>query len=29
VAKDLDGFEFTGTPINEALGREQSNGGLS
>jgi DNA replication protein DnaC len=28
LAKDLDGFEFTGTPINEALVRELSNGGF-
>ena len=28
LAKDLDGFEFAGTPINEALVRELSNGGF-
>ena len=28
LAKDLDGFEFEGTPINEALVRELSNGGF-
>ena len=28
LAKDLDGFEFTGTPINEALVRDLSNGGF-
>ena len=27
LAKDLDGFEFAGTPINEALVRELSNSG--
>jgi IstB-like ATP binding protein len=28
LAKDLDGFEFDGTPINEALVRDLSNGGF-
>ena len=28
LAKDLDGFEFAGTPINEALVRDLSNGGF-
>lgn len=28
LAKDLDGFEFSGTPINEALVRDLSNGGF-
>jgi len=28
LAKDLDSFEFTGTPINEALVRDLANGGF-
>lgn len=28
LAKDLDGFAFAGTPINEALVRDLSNGGF-
>ena len=28
LAKDLDGFQFTGTPINEALVRDLANGGF-
>lgn len=28
LAKDLDGFQFTGTPINEALVRDLTNGGF-
>jgi len=28
LAKDLDGFEFSGTPINEALVRDLANGGF-
>ncbi len=28
LAKDVDGFEFAGTPINEALARDLSNSGF-
>jgi DNA replication protein DnaC len=28
LAKDLDGFEFDGTPVNERLVRDLSNGGF-